>query len=155
MSVRKRYKIKEFAEASGITVRTLQYYDDIGILKPIKEINNNYRIYVEDDFLKLQQILTMKYIGLSLEQIKKVLNNPDFNILKSLKIQEEAIHKKMDVLSHVLAALNVTINSFENSIDIDWKQISKIIAGIKLDEGTPSYNKYYTSEQFEIFSKSE
>ncbi len=56
-------KIGEFAKRSGVTVKTLLHYDKIGLLKPYEKTEAGYRIYCEDDFLRLQQITTLKFIN--------------------------------------------------------------------------------------------
>ncbi|WP_418791718.1 MerR family transcriptional regulator [Phosphitispora sp. TUW77] len=59
-------RINEFAQKTGLTVKTLLHFDMIGLLKPIKE-DSGYMLYCDEDFLKVQQILTLSYMGLSLE----------------------------------------------------------------------------------------
>lgn len=67
-------KISEFAKKAGVTIKTLIYYDKIGLLKPLKKNNSVYRVYCEKDFLRLEQIATLKFIGLSLKEISKILD---------------------------------------------------------------------------------
>lgn len=67
-------KIGEFAKRSGVTVKTLLHYDKIGLLQPSLKTQAGYRIYCDEDFIKLQQIITLKFIGLSLEEIKQLIN---------------------------------------------------------------------------------
>lgn len=80
------YKTKELAKLAGISVRTLHYYDQIGLLSPSKRSEGNYRIYHENDVDRLQQILFFKEAGLKLEQIKSLMKN--LNTDKRLKILE-------------------------------------------------------------------
>ena len=62
----KHYRIGDFANKAGVTVRTIRYYDRIGLLRPTSRSDANQRLYSELDFARLQQILTLKLIGLSL-----------------------------------------------------------------------------------------
>ena len=73
-------KIGEFAKISGITVKTLLHYDKIGLLKPNEKTDSGYRIYCEDDFLKLQQTTALKSIGLSLSEISHIINKSGENL---------------------------------------------------------------------------
>ena len=70
----KHYRIGDFANKAGVTVRTIRYYDRIGLLRPTSRSDANQRLYSELDFARLQQILTLKLIGLSLEEIKGLLD---------------------------------------------------------------------------------
>ena len=63
------YKTGEFAKMANLSIRTIRYYDNIGLLKPSMIADNGYRLYNNQDFLKLQKILSLKYLGFSLEDI--------------------------------------------------------------------------------------
>ena len=65
------FQAREFAELTGVTVRTLHHYDRLGLLKPSGRTAAGYRLYGERDFARLQQIITLKFIGFPLNQIKK------------------------------------------------------------------------------------
>ena len=68
------YKIKELAELSGVSARTLRYYDQIGLLKPERQEDNGYRVYGEAQVDRLQQILFYRQLGLPLEEIRRTLD---------------------------------------------------------------------------------
>ena len=72
----KLYRIAQFAQLAGVTVRTLQYYDRMGLLRPSATTEANYRLYTTADLLKLQQILTLKWMGFSLSEIGAILSPP-------------------------------------------------------------------------------
>ena len=90
-----KYRVKEFADLAGVTVRTLQYYDRKGLLKPSGYRNGNHRIYQIDDLLRLQQILTFKYLGYGLDDIRRLLESPDYDVIDSLRQQEQAIEGRI------------------------------------------------------------
>ena len=69
-----KYSIKKLCQAAGVSVRTLHYYDEIGLLKPKYRTAKGHRLYSENEVLLLQQIVTLKFIGLSLDQIQKHLH---------------------------------------------------------------------------------
>ena len=68
------YQANEFASVAGVTVRTLHHYDRIGLLKPSGYTSAGFRLYRKEDLVRLQQIVTLKFIGFSLRQIKELLN---------------------------------------------------------------------------------
>lgn len=67
------YQAREFALRAGVTVRTLHHYDRLGLLRPSDYTASGYRLYGERDFARLQQIMTLKFIGLPLKQIKAIV----------------------------------------------------------------------------------
>jgi len=80
MNKTKHFKAIEFAKLAGVTVRTLHHYDRIGLLKPSGYTDAGYRLYRQEDLIRLQQIVTLKFIGFSLPQIKNLLNSNSFDL---------------------------------------------------------------------------
>ncbi len=72
------WQTREFARRANVTVRTLHYYDRINLLKPTRFDQNGFRLYGTNEFARLQQIATLKFIGFSLKQIKEILSGRDF-----------------------------------------------------------------------------
>lgn len=79
------YTVKQLAEFSGVSVRTLHHYDDIGLLKPAHLGANGYRYYGREELIRLQQILFHRELGFSLEEIGKLLDSPDFDQASALR----------------------------------------------------------------------
>ena len=73
------YQVKEVVELAGVTVRALHHYDEIGLLVPKARTAGGYRLYDDDDLLRLQQILIGRELGLSLEEIRRSLDDPSFD----------------------------------------------------------------------------
>ena len=96
------YTVKGLAKISGVSVRTLHWYDAIGLLKPFSKGTNNYRYYEEQQLLRLQQILFFKELGFALNDIQKLLSQNDFDNIKALnahrKILEDEIVRKNDLI---------------------------------------------------------
>lgn len=78
------YKIGQFAKMMNVSIRTIHYYDQIGLLKPSKILDNGYRLYDQKDILKLQKILSLKYMGFSLEDIFSMTVNDDIPLKKNI-----------------------------------------------------------------------
>jgi 7-cyano-7-deazaguanine reductase len=120
--MKKRYRIKEFAELTKVTVRTLRYYDKIGLLKPGFRRPNGYRVYADEDLLRLQQIVTLKFMGFSLARIGELLNRKGFLIAKSLRAQAEAVRDEIARLRQASRALDLVLRELETKGRIDAKK---------------------------------
>lgn len=79
----KEYSVKGLSKIAGVSVRTLHHYDKIGLLKPAIRTEARYRLYGENELLKLQQILFYKELDFSLNEIINILNDPDFDLMKA------------------------------------------------------------------------
>ncbi len=99
------YRTGQFAEMSGVTARTLRYYDRIGLLKPSAISNAGQRHYTDDDLVKLQQIVTLKFIGFSLEQIISITRMQDTNVNALLAMQREWMEEKIAHMQSVVQAI--------------------------------------------------
>ena len=106
-----RMKINEVANISGVSIRTLHYYDEIGLLSPSKDVSSNYRVYTEKDLDTLQQILFYRELKYSLRQIKQIVSDDSFDIVKSLTMQKEQLLKKQKQLEQIVCLIDKTIES--------------------------------------------
>ena len=79
------YTVKQLASLAGVSVRTLHYYDQVGLLKPRYRRENGYRYYDEDSMIRLQQIMFFRELGFSLDEVGKMVSRPDFDMLEALK----------------------------------------------------------------------
>jgi DNA-binding transcriptional MerR regulator len=101
--------VHQLAELAGISVRTLHYYDEIGLLKPGSVQKNGYREYGESELLRLQQILFFRELDLPLEDISKIINAPDFMIVDALRDHKKLIKLKQKHLEALLNTIDKTI----------------------------------------------
>ena len=120
-------KIGEFAKRSGVTVKTLLHYDKIGLLKPSHKTDSGYRIYCEDDFLKLQQITTLKFIGLSLNEIINILHESGENLESMISIQKKALEEKKKHIDAVIDVFNKAKNTAKKNGFLDANNLIDII----------------------------
>lgn len=98
--------ISQVAELTGISTRTLQYYDEIGLLKPSELTESGYRLYDDDALQKLQQILFFKELGFKLKEIKEILQKPDFDKMKAFKKQKELLLLKRNRTDRLIQLLS-------------------------------------------------
>lgn len=123
------YSSGEFARKANVTVRTIRYYDKQNILKPSYVSDNGARFYTDSDFTRLQQILLLKYLGFSLDDIKGMtIGDSDYNILKnSLHLQLKLIQDKLAQLQLVKNAIEDTIKTIDKDNTIDWSSMLSLI----------------------------
>ncbi len=98
--------ISQIAQLSGISVRTLQYYDEIGLLTPSEFTQSGYRLYDDKALEKLQQILFFKELGFTLKDIHEILQNPDFDRIAAFKKQKELLLLKRNRTDRLIQLLN-------------------------------------------------
>lgn len=108
-----KYSVNKLAKLAGISVRTLHYWDEVGLLNPKRNSKNDYRFYENDELLRLQQILFFKELDFSLEDIKKILSSPTFNMEEALRDQRKLIEIKKNRLSKLAKTIDKTIKSIK------------------------------------------
>lgn len=119
----------EFAKLAHVTVRTIRYYDTQNILKPSLVTESGARFYTEKDLAKLQQILLLKYLGFSLDDIKELtIDDTDYHfLLDSLNIQLRLIRDKIEQMQLVQKAILDTSMAIQSKKTIDWSQMLHLI----------------------------
>ena len=100
-------------------MRTLHYYDEIGLLKPAKISDSGYRLYDDGNLQTLQQILFFKELNFSLKEIKEIINNPNFDRTKALISHKELLNAKIERLNNLIHLID---DILEGEIDMSFKQ---------------------------------
>jgi len=121
----------------------LQYYDEIDLLKPMKRTDAGYRLYSEDDLLQLQQIITLKYLGLPLSDIKNIIKSPQFDVLKSLHIQSKTLSDKATKIQEASKLLKYIASQIEAGQAINWESTAAIINILEMNTMNDSVLKHY------------
>lgn len=98
--------ISQVAELTGVSTRTLQYYDEIGLLKPSELTQSGYRLYNDEALQKLQQILFFKELGFKLKEISEILQKPDFDKIATFKKQKELLLLKRNRTDRLIQLLD-------------------------------------------------
>lgn len=122
MEGEKRMKVKEVADVTGISVRTLHYYDEIGLLTPAETTESNYRIYSEGNLEKLQQILFFRQLGFPLKQIKEILESPTFDQLEALEMHRNILVEKRENLDSLILTIDKTIQNKKGEITMSTEE---------------------------------
>ena len=123
------YSSGDFARMAQVSVRTIRFYDKQNILKPSYVTPAGARFYTDSDFVKLQQILLLKYLGFSLEEIKGMtIDDADYHFLQnSLTMQKKLIADKIEQMQLVEQAIDNTVDALEENHQIDWSQMLHLI----------------------------
>ncbi len=116
------YKIHELAALSGVTVRTLRYYDQIGLLCPARSADNGYRLYEAPQVDRLQQILFYRALGVSLEQIAVLLDAPDYDRTRTLEQHLTVLQKQREQLDLLIQNVTQTIRAIQEEIPMSDNQ---------------------------------
>src|SRR3990167_4504148 len=103
------YTVKQLAKLSGVSTRTLRFYDEIGLLKPAYYGENKYRFYEEEQLLLLQQILFYRELDFSLQDIQAVLSNDAFDKISSLHTHKSLLEAKSQRMNNMLKTIDKTI----------------------------------------------
>ena len=110
------YSIREVAEMTGVSTRTLRYYDEIGLLKPSIITEAKYRQYTDDDLTRLQEILFFREVGFALKEIKELLDSPHYVRSEALErhvlileAQKERIEALISLVKDTSLAANITV----------------------------------------------
>lgn len=123
------YSSGEFARMAHISVRTVRYYDKLNILKPSFVTDSGTRFYTEDDLVRLQQILLLKYLGFSLDDIRALtVEDSDYHMLRhSLELQLKLVRDKIEQMQMVEQAIEETANAIASNRNVDWSQMLHLI----------------------------
>lgn len=130
------YSSGEFARMAGVTLRTIRYYDKQDILKPSFVSEAGARFYTDKDFARLQQILLLKYLGFSLEDIREMLiGDMDYHfMLNSLDIQLKLVRDRIEQMQLVERAIKDTSEEIRKEHAIDWNRMLTLIHLTSMDQ---------------------
>lgn len=123
------YSSGEFARMADVSVRTIRYYDKQNILKPSLVTDSGARFYTDSDLARLQQILLLKYLGFSLDEIREMtIADADYPfMLNALQLQLKLVQDRIEQMRLVEKAIEDTAAAIENRHDIDWSQMLQLI----------------------------
>lgn len=136
------YHVREFAELAGVTVRALHHYDRLGLLKPRLRSEAGYRLYSERDLLRLEQIVVLKFLGLPLKSIGKLLNTRE-SVPETLRRQHAVLVEKHRELEKAIGAIAAARQALKRSNEPDWTLITQIIRRIAMQNDADWTSKYY------------
>jgi MerR family transcriptional regulator, thiopeptide resistance regulator len=116
------YTVKQLADMAGVSVRTLHYYDQLGLLRPQNHTPNGYRQYGQEAVVRLQQIMFFRELGFSLSEIKDIVNRPDFDVLRALETHRALLLKKAQRLNDLIATVDRTISNVKGELSMKTRE---------------------------------
>lgn len=139
-----KMQIKEFADFTGVSVRTLHYYDEIGLLKPAAvDRSTSYRFYDENSFLRMQEILFYRELDFSLKRIGDILSSPHYDKNKALQEQKQLLTLKKERLDQLISAIDSAVKGENVMITFDNGEIESYKEEVKARWGdTFAYTEY-------------
>jgi DNA-binding transcriptional MerR regulator len=142
------YRASEFAKLAGVTVRTLHHYDRLGLLRPHGRTEAGYRLYGRRELERLQQIVTLKFIGLPLDRIGELLERGPRDLGTRLRFQREALEERRRQAELAVRAI-VEAERVVAAGEDGWDAFARIIEVIEIQKNMDWVNKYYTDEQLD------
>jgi len=141
----KTYRIQEFAELTGVTVKALHHYDRLGLLKPQRALSG-YRLYVERDLERLEQILALKFLGFPLKEIKTVLDRAALKLPEALRMQRQALAEKQKLLARAMKAIVAAEKALDSGKTTNPAILKRLIEVINMQSDIDAMKKYYSEE---------
>jgi DNA-binding transcriptional MerR regulator len=149
-----RYSIHEFAELAGVTVKALHHYDLIGLLKP-RRSDAGYRIYVESDLERLEQIVALRFLGLPLKEIRILLEGDAPRLSEALGAQRTVLEEKRRHLDTAISAIAGAQTALDSGQPAGTAVLKKIIEAIQMQneqlDATEFMKNYYRGEAWARF----
>lgn len=143
------FTIGEFGERAKITIRTLRYYEELGLLVPVQKNSSGHRLYGLAELAKLQQIQSLKFLGYSLQEIKSLIGDDADAITQlknSLPLQRKLLTEKRDDLNRAIEAVEHVQHLIVEEKPITWSVLSSLLFQIEHEEELKEWVKEYFSD---------
>ncbi|MFB5089599.1 MerR family transcriptional regulator [Psychrobacillus sp. PGGUH221] len=136
------WQVGELAKLTGLTVRTLRFYDQIGLYSPSGYSKSGYRLYNESDLSHLKQILALKELGLSLDEIKSILNDDNYNPCEIVSLQIERLREHIRIQQKLLKELQNVSSLMEMEEPLAVEDFAKLLSMMK-----KSHEKFFAERR--------
>ncbi len=135
------WKVGDLAKRTGLSIRTLHYYEEIGLLTPSYRTQSGHRLYDASDIIRLQQIMSLRQLGFSLDEIRDCLNLSDFSFERVIELHISRLKEQIETERRLCNRLEAIAASLRSSEEISLEEVIQTIEEITMLE------KYYTPEQ--------
>jgi DNA-binding transcriptional MerR regulator len=137
------WRVGELARHTGLSVRTLHHYDGIGLLQPSLRTAAGYRLYAAGDISRLQQIVSLRQLGLSLTEVGETLRRPDHSSLRIVELQLARLRQEIERRQGLERRLQAIAARFRAAEEVSVAELTQTI------EAMTMFDKYYTPEQLQ------
>ncbi|MEL7069606.1 MAG: MerR family transcriptional regulator [Cyanobacteria bacterium J06581_3] len=140
----KLLQVGELAKQTGLSIRTLRYYDEIGLLVPSHRTEAEYRLYSEEDIARLQQILSLRQLGFALKEIRECLENPDFSLPNAINLHLARLQEQMALSQSLFTKLSTLAQQLQTS------RVASVDDLLHTMENLTMTQQYLTQEQHDL-----
>ena len=140
-------KVGELARRTGLTVRTLHHYDEIGLLRPSLHTESGHRLYTARDVARLQQVISLRQLGFSLEEVRACLDRPGFSPLEVIRLHVARLREQIEMQRGLCERLEALAEHFRPAGEVSADEFLQTIEVMTMIEN------YYTPEQLESFKR--
>lgn len=141
------FKVGELARRTGLTIRTLHHYDEIGLLKPSLHTEAGHRLYTAADVARLQQVLSLRQLGFGLDEVRGCLDQDDFSPLEVIRLHVSRLREQIEMQRGLCERLEALAAYFGKAGEVSAESFLQTIEVMNMIEN------YYTPEQLESFKK--
>ena len=134
-------KIGDLARQTGLSIRTLRYYDEIGLLSPSHRTNAGHRLYESHDIMRLQQIVSLRQLGFSLAEVEECLANPEFSLPKVIDLHCTRVREQIELSRRLLKQLNRIAHELQTTQSVAVDNLIETMEAITMT------TQYFTPEQ--------
>lgn len=139
----KDWKVGDLARATGLTVRALHHYDAVGLLAPSRRTGAGYRVYSEGDVERLQRIVSLRSLGLSLEEVRECLDGQRYTLERVVELHRERLREQIRAQQAAYGRLEALAARLRAAEEVSVEDLIQTIEAITM------FEKYYTKEQLE------
>jgi DNA-binding transcriptional MerR regulator len=136
-------KVGVVSKRTGVTVRTLRYYEEIGLLSPSERTEGRHRLYTARDLARLQQIKSLQHLGFSLEEVRDCLERPEYSPLRVVELQLTRLRQQIELEQRLCRRLEALAMGLRKTQECSVEELLQIIEGITM------FEKHFTAEQME------
>ncbi|CAH1856129.1 MerR family transcriptional regulator [Convivina intestini] len=157
MNQNNNYSISQLAQLTGVTTRTLRYYDKINLLKPEKIDQNGYRRYAKPQLDTLQQILYFKSLDFNLQKIKSILHDPTYNVVQALEIQRKLFKQVIEEKRQLLKSIDQSLKYYRGEITMTDQEQFETLKNNHIRQNDKRYGEQartlYGNQEYEAVQK--
>jgi DNA-binding transcriptional MerR regulator len=146
---REALKVGELARRTGLTIRTLHHYDAIGLLRPSLHTEAGHRLYTAGDIARLQQVLSLRQLGFSLEEVRACLDRPGFSPLEVARLHAARLRERIEWQRRLCERLEALADYFALAEEVSAEEFIRTIEVMTMTE------KLYTAEQMKQFEEAD
>src|SRR5437660_6165434 len=125
-------KVGELAKRTGLTVRSLHHYDEIGLLRPSLHTESGHRLYTAGDVARLQQVLSLRQLGFSLDEVRDCLDRPGFSPLEVIRLHVARLREQIELQRKLCAGLEALAECFRTAEEVSADQFLQTIEVMKM-----------------------